>query len=141
MTAKEYLQQLRTIDMQLRIKESELRKLQQDVYFLNAIDYSKDVVQGVEYTTFADKIAKISEKEAEINSEWDNLINLRNEARGRIKLISDIRLQAVLIERYINIKSWEQIAVDMGYSWAQVHRFHRRALRAFDEVYRKHDIE
>jgi len=30
--------------------------------------------------------------------------------------------------RYIEHKSWEQIAVDMSYAWAQVHRIHASAL-------------
>lgn len=33
--------------------------------------------------------------------------------------------------RYIDRKSWEEIAVDMGYSWKQVHRIHSEALGLF----------
>ena len=31
--------------------------------------------------------------------------------------------------RYIEMRSWEQIAVDMSYEWAHVHSIHARALR------------
>lgn len=31
--------------------------------------------------------------------------------------------------RYIDCKSWEQIAVDMNYSWRQVHYIHSNALK------------
>lgn len=31
--------------------------------------------------------------------------------------------------RYIELKSWEQIAVDMNYSWRQVHYIHSNALK------------
>ena len=31
--------------------------------------------------------------------------------------------------RYIELLSWEQIAVDMNYAWAQVHRMHAEALK------------
>ncbi|TGE35892.1 hypothetical protein E4K67_22510 [Desulfosporosinus fructosivorans] len=30
--------------------------------------------------------------------------------------------------RYIELLSWEQIAVDMNYSWKQIHRIHAEAL-------------
>lgn len=32
--------------------------------------------------------------------------------------------------RYIDCKSWEQIAVDMNYCWQHVHKIHSRALKA-----------
>lgn len=31
--------------------------------------------------------------------------------------------------RYVDCHSWEQIAVDMNYSWKQVHRIHGEALK------------
>lgn len=31
--------------------------------------------------------------------------------------------------RYIDCKSWEQIAVDMNYSWQHIHRIHSKALK------------
>lgn len=39
------------------------------------------------------------------------------------------REQYLIRARYIELKSWEQIAVDMKYSWRQVHRIHANALR------------
>lgn len=38
--------------------------------------------------------------------------------------------EAYLIRaRYIELKSWEQIAVDMNYSWQHIHRIHSEALK------------
>lgn len=31
--------------------------------------------------------------------------------------------------RYIEMLTWEKIAVDMGYSWQHIHRFHSEALK------------
>lgn len=31
--------------------------------------------------------------------------------------------------RYIEMQTWEQIAVDMGYSWQHIHRIHSDALK------------
>lgn len=44
------------------------------------------------------------------------------------------REQYLMRARYIEGKSWEQIAVDMHYSWRQVHNIHSMALRAVMEI-------
>lgn len=41
----------------------------------------------------------------------------------------DEREQYLIRARYIDCKAWEQICVDMGYEWAQIHRIHANALR------------
>lgn len=40
----------------------------------------------------------------------------------------------LLYERYVNCKTWEQIAVDMGYSYRQTTRLHGAALIAVKDV-------
>ena len=34
----------------------------------------------------------------------------------------------ILCRRYLCGQKWEQIAVDLGYAWAQIHRLHSKAL-------------
>ena len=36
--------------------------------------------------------------------------------------------------RYINALPWEQIAVELGYSWRQVHRLHKKAIAEFEKM-------
>ena len=43
--------------------------------------------------------------------------------------VDDGLLRILLINRYVLLKTWEQIAVDMNYGWAQVHRLHSKAIR------------
>ena len=49
----------------------------------------------------------------------------------------------VLYKRYIEYQSFERIAVEMDYTYRNVHYLHGRALQAFDKVLeewrRKHD--
>jgi len=44
------------------------------------------------------------------------------------------REQYLMRARYIQGKSWEQIAVDMHYSWQHVHRIHANALRLLEKM-------
>ncbi len=135
MTSKEYLSQIRHIDMSLRTKERELFKLRQDVCCLQSMDFSKDRISGGIPMTFADKVAKLNDIMAELNAEWDKLIALREDARIKIMAMPDATLRTVLIERYINVKRWEQIACEMNYTYRRVIQLHGEALKEFDKAF------
>ena len=135
MTAKEYLNNVRTIDIQLKVKEHRLVKLRQDLYTLQSIDYSKDRVDGGQGLDMGDKIAKIQEMEKKINAEWDELIFVRDQAEEKINQLPDMMYRAVLLERYINCKDWENIAVDLHYSWKSIFKLHGKALKSFEIVH------
>lgn len=45
-----------------------------------------------------------------------------------IESVEDVTLQNLLHRRYIDGEKWEEIAVDMHYSWQWVHKLHKRAL-------------
>lgn len=49
----------------------------------------------------------------------------------RIERLEDENEKDVLMYRYIKGLKWEDIAVKMGYSWKQIHRFHSNALENF----------
>lgn len=63
-----------------------------------------------------------------IDQRVDKLTQIKAEILGAIEAVPDCTLRTLLIDRYINFKTWEQIAVDMGYSWRQVIRLHGEAL-------------
>ena len=46
MTGREYLNQIRDTDLNIRCKEREIFRIRQDIMSLQAIDYSKDKVSG-----------------------------------------------------------------------------------------------
>lgn len=53
------------------------------------------------------------------------------EIKDRIERLEDENEKDVLMYRYIRGMKWEDIAVKMGYSWKQIHRFHSNALEKF----------
>lgn len=75
--------------------------------------------------------AKVDELEREIKEALDNSIEKFKEIRSRIECMSDENEKDVLVYRYIRGMKWEDIAVKMGYSWKQIHRFHSHALENF----------
>jgi DNA-directed RNA polymerase specialized sigma subunit len=64
-----------------------------------------------------------------IDAKVDELYAIKQEIMAAINNVQDSTLRALLTERYINGKKWEQIAIDLNYSWRQIIRLHGRALQ------------
>ena len=62
-----------------------------------------------------------------INERLVRMYSLRKEIEISISELP-AREQCLIRLRYIEGKSWEQIAVDMHYGWAQIHRIHSDSL-------------
>ncbi len=73
-------------------------------------------------------MAKIVDLQAEINNDIDRLVDLKREIVGIIKTVNNPEYQTLLEKRYLCFDTWEQIAVDMGYSLRWVHIIHSRIL-------------
>lgn len=138
MRAIDYLKRIRTIRGKIRCKEDELQELEKDMASIKAVDYGAVHTTG-RPTDISDRIIKVCEMREEIQQQYDKLMMLKAQAQ---KLISrmpddtkkDASKQEILIERYLNGKSWENVAQAVNYSWQHTHRLHREALKAFQEV-------
>ena len=73
-------------------------------------------------------IHKMMETEEEINIEIDKYVDMGREIKAVINSVEEENLRLLLLYRYIDGKTFEQITVDMSYSWKQVHRLHSKAL-------------
>ena len=72
--------------------------------------------------------AKIADLTAEINREIDKLADLRREIEAAVRTVDDSVLRELLERRYIDGDTWENIAVQMHYSYMHVCRLHGMAL-------------
>lgn len=81
--------------------------------------------------TIADGIATINDIEKTINQEIDELIQLRKEIEDKINTVDDPKLRELLKCRYLDCKSWEEIAYKNNITWRHVYRLHKKAL---DEI-------
>jgi DNA-directed RNA polymerase specialized sigma subunit len=77
-------------------------------------------------------ICRLEKYEIIVQKEITKLVTLKAKARHIIEYLDDGKARAVLHNRYLNNMTWEQIAVEMGYSWRQMHRVHAAALRQLD---------
>ncbi len=83
---------------------------------------------GTIYGKTEEILAKIVDLEKEIDADVDRLIEVRDSIKSIIEAVEDDRERLLLQYRYLDGKTFEKIAVEMNYSWRQIHRLHSRAL-------------
>lgn len=135
MNAKEYLEYIRSLDIRLRMKESQISRLRADICCIQALDYTKDRISGGSPIDISDKIARLDELIRTANDEWDELIAERERANARIRKLESIKQQEVLTRRFIYNEKWEVIAVKMNVTWQSVWKLYYRALKSFQKIF------
>ena len=133
--AKTYLSQLHRLDKLIDNKLAELNSLKELSISISAIAYDEDKVQTSGPSDKAGNIiAKIVDLEKDINRDIDRLIDIKKEVMITIDKIEDHDLRCLLQYRYLQFKTWESIAVEMGYSYQWVHKLHSKALEEVENL-------
>lgn len=84
---------------------------------------------GSNQTDLSDYIVILDEMLKKLKKErYDGAVK-RSRIEKSIRSLRDENEQEVLRLRYIKGLEWEQVAVEIGYSWKQTHRFHSAALK------------
>ena len=135
MTAKEYLRRVRHLDSTISAKLEQIETLHAQVTKTTSV-LSDMPRSGGEQDRLAKTIAKIVDLKKKLRDEIEEYIELKEEAIELIDSMSDGRHRLVLTYRYINGKTWEEIAVEMHYTYKWVHVLHGQALADFENVLR-----
>lgn len=136
MKIKEYLMQAYRIDQRINSKLEQIASLH-DLATKATVTYSdmpRNPNKGK--SKIEDAIIKIMELEDEINHDIDRLVDLKTDITHLIKNLDSHEYQIILEQRYLCFKSWEQIAVDMGYSIQHTFRLHDAALTELERFYK-----
>lgn len=135
MTVKEFLRSVRDVNGVVDRKQRQLEelatlrtKVESTTRALNP-----DKVQGGRGNSREDLMVRMIDLEHEMNAAIDDYIDRKRMAMQMIDQLADDRHIEILYGYYLEQKSWEQIAVDIGYSWRHVHRLHGEALRQLPE--------
>lgn len=124
-TAKQYLNRVRRIDKEiaalLRLVQSTRESLENTTQ-----SYSSD---GAQSTKNPHKFDRLVELESLVDAKIDEQIALKAEILGTIMQLTDRRQRLVLMEYYVEMKTFEQVAVDINYSWRQIMNIHGHALK------------
>lgn len=131
---KRYLQQIRRLDTKINRDIEELHRLKAMVTKITPT-LKQDVVSGGgSQDKLSDAVEKIIDLEAEINREIDCFVDARKAVTATIDKVEDARLHKVLSMRYVQFKTWEQIACDMGVSYQWVCHLHGEALQDVEKI-------
>lgn len=133
MTPKQYLNQARHLDALINSR-------------LREIDYWKDMSTSISGSSsdgmphnpnrsteahFVKCLAKVEEKQEDVEMKVTWLIRLRDEISSRIDLLHNPSEQLVLRYHYLDNYTWEEIAALMNVSLRTVYRIHGEALQHF----------
>lgn len=134
LTARQYLEQLQMIDIQINQDIERLSEMKQSALSTGAIDYSRERVQTspvgdkigtdvTRYMTFND----------EINAEIDRFVDAKEQIIKEIRELRDFYYVQVLFKVYVQFKSLKITAQEMKRSYNFVLDIHKKALAAFEE--------
>ena len=112
---KTYLRKARELDTLVHTKLSEIDRLRELAECLSSPKLGERVTSSNGNTSMQ-TVDKIVDLQAEVDKEIAVLVDLIAEIHTKIEQLENPTERAVLTERYINVKSWEEIAEIIGYS-------------------------
>lgn len=126
-TKKEYLNQYRNVNRKYRLLMEQERGLRLEMQGAKSIEYS-DMPKGSGWTDLSAAMAKLDELLSKIEKKKAEMLDIRVDIESHIADMQDGLQGRVLYLRYICLMPWEDICVEIGYSWRQTHYLHSKAL-------------
>lgn len=140
-TDKELSQRAKDYFAQIRKTDRLIKRLTDTVFTLRSsltsqsYELNPDKVQtSGPKNTLEETVAKIVDLEADINRRINELVDMKQEAFTMINRIPDLDQQNILIGRYIQLKKWEDIALELNFSIQWVYELHGKGLLAFSQA-------
>lgn len=132
--ARDYFAQLRKTDRLIQRLKSTVTALRSGLTGHN-YELRPDKVQASrENNRLEDTMVKIVDLEEQFNSRINELMAMRHEAFLMIGNIPDFDQQNILIARYIQLKDWDDIAIELDFSTKWVLKLHGKGLLAFSRA-------
>lgn len=125
MDTKAWLTRARTIEMEVRA----LMRARRRAYELATSAVGRYGGTPVKTSGGERPVERLAELDEQIDREIDRLADVKREILGVIGRVENGTLRALLIERYINCQTWEEIAVRMNYTYRHITRMHGEALQ------------
>lgn len=141
MTAKEYLRQLKNLEVKIAQRRLERDSLLSDAMGNGSPRLSRDKVQtSISGDTMGDKLAEAADIQHEVDWLINRLIAERHRIIGEIHTLNDARYIQILYLHYVEGKRLEDVADIMRkpngrpYSYDHIASLHGMALQKFDRI-------
>jgi DNA-directed RNA polymerase specialized sigma subunit len=140
MQVKDYLEQIRWLNGNIRSKLEQREQLCAMIYSMPIHDIKEDYIQqSAEKDHIGSAMAKLVDMEQELSREIELLCDLREQVNRQIDAMKSERYKLLLRLRYLNGYTFEEVADEMSYTYRWTIKMHKEALRQFDEMIRKED--
>lgn len=138
MKAIDYLEWIGKMDAMIETKREELERLRTLAEKITASVGGERVQASGNQQKLEDCVIKIVQAQEEINASIDRFVDYKKEAMELIDHACDADCIRLLYKRYFSYMKWEEIAVDMNYTYQWISGgLHQRALsqvqKALDE--------
>ena len=135
MKAKEYLQQLKRLDILIKQKSKEVNDLYLKSKSISSIDYSKERVRTSPSgeASFIKLIGRIVDLETEISQEINTFLQEKHKIINQIQELKNADYISLLYKCYVEYKSLEHICVEMNFSYDYIKHLHGCALKDFED--------
>ena len=137
MTAKNYLSQIRALELTARILERKMEDLREQAAGLKAVAYDKDKVQSTPKNAFEETMVRLAETEAMYKkaiADHHQAVQTRTQQIGELEKPEHVK---VLMLRYVDGLRYDDIAERMEYSTDWVKHLHQAALEEFERRHEK----
>lgn len=138
MTARECLGSIRKYYIIIKQKKEEQEELKASLSGLQSLTLSDIRSEQKTYNApFTERVHRLLELEEETERLCEDFAVKRNHIIKLIHSLSDARYIEILYKRYVEYKSFEDIAAEMHYSYSHIRRMHKKAIAAFEEIFVK----
>lgn len=129
---KNYLNQIKYIDEDIRSRQEERLRLRSSLT-IKTSTIKDSVVQETGNGMYDDKYMVLMEKSEEIKDKITELVDTKIRVSNEIDLLDDRLSRIILREKYLNLKTLEEIAVLLNYDISYIHKLHGKSLNQFKE--------
>lgn len=130
MTAKQFLSRgrwlAREINALLRTRDETRDRLTHITQ-----NYDSD---GAQSTKDPHKFDSLVELECKLDTMIDELYAVKSEILDAISKLTDTRERIALRAYYIDMRTWEEVAVELHYTWRQTMNIKKKAYRHIEEI-------
>lgn len=135
MTTKEYLNQISRLNRMINNKLSELAELKELTVSISSVRTGERVQTSPNYDSISSAIAKIDEKEREIDLLIDKFVDLKAEIKNQIDKVPKERYRFILDQKYIHLKTIREISDMLCITDRGCKKAHKIALEKFEKMY------
>ena len=126
---KEELMQYGSIELEVKQLKERIEYLEEKKTSIKSQVITDMPTGGGERTDILTLITKIEDSQIELIQKQSKLVDIMESIENTIDRLEDSTERIILRSRYLQCKKWEQICVELNYSWRHIHRSHSNILK------------